>query len=278
MKKSWLNEKTVVLTGVTSGIGKLLAKKLIEKHGCKILGIGRNEKAVEEFKKELKEKSNLLVPYLFDVSKEENWKNFANELEEKNIQIDVLINNAGQLPKFKNFERYECEDFENIMKVNFMASVYSCKHLLPLLHNSKTPAIINVSSSASLCPLAGTSVYSSSKAALKSFTECLQEDLRKKVYVALVCPGFTKTEIFRNQNVEVDKIVDKFCSSCEKNTNRILKKIEKKKKRIVVGFDAHLMDGFYRHFPRTFSHTCSSVLKKSKIKLFAEVWNNKKDQ
>ena len=135
MKKSWLNEKTVVLTGVTSGIGKLLAKKLIEKHGCKIFGIGRNEQAIEEFKKELKEKSNLLMPYLFDVSKEENWKNFANELEEKNLQIDVLINNAGQLPKFKTFEKYECEDFENIMKVNFMASVYSCKHLLPLLHN-----------------------------------------------------------------------------------------------------------------------------------------------
>lgn len=277
MKKCWLNEKSVLLTGVTSGIGKQLAKKLIEKHNCKILGIGRNEKAIEELKKELKDKAKNLDYRLFDVSKEENWQNLAKEIKEKNIAIDILINNAGQLPKFKKFEKYETSDFENIMAVNFMSSVYSVKHLLPTIKKSKSPAIINVSSSASLCPLAGTSGYTASKSALKSFTECLIEDYRKEIYVAFVCPGFTKTEIFRNQKVEVDKIVDKFCSSCEKNTNRILKKIEKKKKRIVVGFDAHLMDIFYRHFPRTFSHTCSSVLKQSKIRLFAEVWNNKKD-
>lgn len=277
MKKCWLNEKTVILTGVTSGIGKLLAKKLIQNHNCHILGIGRNEKAIEELKNELGDKANLLEPHLFDVSKEENWKNLASELEEKNVNVDILINNAGQLPKFKKFEKYEASDFENIINVNFLSSVYSCTHILPLIKNSKTPAIINVSSSASLCPLAGTSAYSASKAALKSFTECLIEDYRKEIYIAYVCPGFTKTEIFRNQKVEIDKIVDKFCSSCEKNTNRILKKIKKRKRRIVVGFDAHLMDIFYRHFPRSFSHTCSSVLKKSKIKLFAEVWNNKKD-
>ena len=169
MKKCWLSEKTVILTGVTSGIGKLLAKKLIEKHNCKILGIGRNEKAIEELKSELKEKSNLLTAHLFDVSKEANWKNFAEQLKNENMQVDLLINNAGQLPKFKTFEKYECEDFENIMNVNFFASVYSCKHILPLLQKSKTPAIINVSSSASLCPLAGTSVYSSSKIPAAAF-------------------------------------------------------------------------------------------------------------
>lgn len=277
MKKCWLNEKSVLLTGVTSGIGKLLAKKLINEHNCKIFGIGRNEKAIEELKNELGDKKSNLDYRLFDVSNEENWKWLANDLQEKNINIDILINNAGQLPKFKKFEKYAPSDFENIMAVNFMASVYSVTHILPLLKKSSTPAIINVSSSAALCPLAGTSAYSSSKAALKSFTECLMEDYRKEIYVALVCPGFTKTEIFRNQKVEVDKIVDKFCSSCEKNTSRILKKIQKKKKRIVVGFDAHLMDFFYRRFPRSFSHTCSSVLKKSKIRLFGEVWNNKKD-
>jgi len=277
MKKNWLNNKTVLLTGVTSGIGRLLAKKLILNHNCHIVGIGRNQDAINELKIELKEKSNLLEYRLFDVSKEENWSNLKEDFIKKNIKIDILINNAGQLPKFKKFDSCSIVDFENIMQVNFMASVYSCHHLLPILMQSSTPSIINVSSSAALCPLVGTSAYSSSKSALKSFTECLIEDFRKKIYVAYVCPGFTKTEIFRNQKVEIDKIVDKFSSSCEKNTTRILKKLIKRKKRIVVGFDAKLMDFFYRLFPRTFSHTCGGVLKKSKIKLFAEVFNQKED-
>lgn len=277
MRKTWLNGKTILLTGVTSGIGRNLATKLILNHNCKIIGIGRNKDSIISLQADLGEKSNLFDYRLFDVSVEANWINLKNELYEKNIKIDILINNAGQLPKFKKFEGYSCQDYENIMNVNFFASLYSIKHLLPNIKTSDTPAIINVSSSASLCPLAGTSAYSASKSALKSFTECLIEDYRNQIYIAYVCPGFTKTGIFRNQKVEVDKIVDKFCSSCEKNTTRILKKIIKRKKRIIVGFDAHLMDKFYRHFPKSAPRTCSSVLKKSKIKLFAEVFNEQKD-
>ncbi len=272
MKKAWINGKTILLTGVTSGFGKLLAKKLITNHNCKIIGIGRNKQKILDFQEELGDKSNMLEYHLFDVSEEQNWINLKQELEEKNIVIDVLINNAGQLPSFKKFEKYSTDDFRNIMKVNFMASVCSINHLLPLLKKSSAPAIINISSSASLCALAGTSAYTASKSALKTFTECLIEDYRNEFYIAYVCPGFTKTDIFRNQTQEVDKIVDKFCSSCEKNTNRILKKIIKRKKRIIVGFDAKLMDTLYRHFPRTASHTCSSVMKKSKIKLFKDVF------
>ncbi len=277
MRKTWIDNKTILLTGVTSGIGRLLAKKLITKHRCKIFGIGRNEESILSLKSELGENANLLEYRLFDVSKEENWINLKNEFEEKKIGFDVLINNAGQLPKFKKFEDYSCCDYENIMNVNFFASVYSINHMLSILRKSTSPAIINISSSAALCPLAGTSAYSASKSALKSFTECLIEDYRKQIYISYVCPGFTKTGIFRDQNVQVDKIVDKFCSSCDKNTNRIIKKIIKRKKRIIVGFDAHLMDKFYRHFPKSASKTCSSVLKKSKIRLFAEVFNQKKD-
>jgi len=119
MKKNWLNNKTVLLTGVTSGIGRLLAKKLILNHNCHIVGIGRNQDAINELKIELKEKSNLLEYRLFDVSKEENWSNLKEDFIKKNIKIDILINNAGQLPKFKKFDSCSIVDFENIMQVNF---------------------------------------------------------------------------------------------------------------------------------------------------------------
>lgn len=276
MKKNWLFQKNVVLTGVSSGIGRQLAKLLIEKEDCHIIGIGRRENAIKELICELGEKAKNFEYRLFDVSNEENWKKFAEELIQKEQKVDVLINNAGQLPKFKKFKEDCADEINSIMQVNFFSSVYAITQLLPILRQSETPSIVNVSSSASLCPLAGTSAYTASKSALKTFTECLIEDYRKKIYIAYVCPGFTKTEIFRNQNVEVEKIVDWFSSSCKKNTSRIYKKMKKRRKRIIVGTDAKFMDFFYRHFPRTFSHTCSWVLKKSKIKLYADVFKEDK--
>ena len=90
MKKNWLYQKNIILTGVTSGIGKLLAKKLIEKFDCHVIGIGRRVEAMNDFAKELGEKSNLFEGYPFDVSNEENWKRFAKELSEKNMKIVIL--------------------------------------------------------------------------------------------------------------------------------------------------------------------------------------------
>ena len=269
MKKNWLDGKMILLTGATSGIGKELTIKLIKKHDCHVIGIGRNEEGMKKLKSELGEKSKNFEYKLFDVSIEENWHKCAQEIK----NVDVLINNAGILPKFKKFDSFKVEDAKKVVEINFMASVYSINAFLPILRKSKTPAIINVSSSAALCPLIGTSLYTASKSALKSFTECLMEDFRKEIYVAYVCPGFTKTNIFRNQQVEIEKIVQNFCSSCEKNTKRILKRIEKKKKRIVVGKDAIIMKIGYRLFPRTFPYVCAKVLKKSKIKLFQDVFS-----
>lgn len=274
MKKYILNDKTIVLSGVTSGIGKELALKLINKYNCHVIGIGRSKEKMEKLKNELGEKQNLLTEHFFDVSKEESWKDFANELKEKDVKVDMLINNAGILPEFDKFENINLEDFRKIMQTNFMASVISCKCLLPILKQSQNPAIINVSSSISLCPLPGTTAYASSKSALKFFTESLIEEYRSSIYVAYVCPGTTRTEIFRNQNCEIEKIVQSFATSCDKITNKIIKKIIKRKRRIVVGFDAKLMDFFYRHFPRTFSHTCAKILKKSKIKMYQKVFKD----
>lgn len=272
MKHKWIHSKNVLISGASSGIGRELTKILIKTYNCNVVGIGRNEKAMLELQEELGDLAKNFSYKLFDVSIKENWKKLSEEFSNSNFQLDVLINNAGMLPKFDKFGKYDLESFEKIINVNYFSSVYSIHYFLNNIKKSSTPAIINVSSSAALCPLAGTSSYSSSKSALKAFTECLIEDYRKDIYIAYVCPGFTKTNIFRDQGVKTEKLIDLVSSSCEKNTKKIVKKIVKKRKRIVVGFDAKLMDTFYRHFPRTFSHTCSKVLKKSKIKLYENVF------
>lgn len=280
MKKSWINNKTIILTGVTSGIGRELCKKLIVSNNCTILGIGRSKEKIESLKEELKDKKDNLKPYLFDVSEEKNWIKFCNEIQD--IPCDILINNAGILPPFETFEnlcnkeRIEKETFVNdiqkVMKTNFMSAVMACGYLDSKLRESSTPAIINISSSSALCPLPGISIYSASKSAIKNFTECLI--LEKNYYVSLICPGFTKSDIFRYQKCQTkNKLIDMVSSSLDKMTNKIYKAICKKKKRCVFGIDAKWMDRLYRLAPKKSPRLFGKILKKSKIELFKDVFD-----
>src|SRR5699024_365412 len=126
-------------------------------------------------------------------------------LAESGRRPDVLNNNAASLPKLGRFGHYSVEAIEKAMTINFYSAVYSMHALLPLLLESSSPAIINIDSSAALMSLAGTSVYSASKAALKALTESMREEMRGRCYIGIVCPGFTKTDIFRNQGSSDEK-------------------------------------------------------------------------
>lgn len=269
----WLKNKKVVLTGASSGIGKEITKILIEKYDCFVLGIGQNGQKMIELKNLLKEKSHHFSYNLFDVSSKENWDKFVKELEDKNWEADMLINCAGMLPKFDRFENYSLELLDVVMKTNFYSAVYAIKAMLPILKKSQSPAIVNVSSSASLCALPGITYYTASKSALKNFTEALASEYKNKIYVGLICPGFTRTNIFRNQDKQVEKsIVYKFSMNVDKMAKKIVKAIKRKKKRAVIGSDACLMNMLYKLCPKSAGDICGGVLKKFKVELFEDVF------
>lgn len=270
MRKKWYFGKTVLVTGASSGFGKLLSAKLIKEHGCKVIGIARSQSKLEEIKNSL---GKNFTYYCFDVGVEENWKEFANTILNDQINVNMLINNAGVLPPFSRFENFSLQEIERTFATNFFASVYSVKHLLPLLKKCPDSAIINISSSAALSTVAGTSIYSATKSALKSFTESIMLE-NKDIYVSTVCPGFAKTDIFRSQkslNEKENFLISAVCSDPKKIVNKMLKKIARKKKRIVLGADAKLMDIFTRLFPTLTPRIISWVIKKSKVSLFENV-------
>ena len=277
MSKNWIDNKTVIITGASAGIGKGVTEMLIKKHNCKVIGIARSKEKTEKFVEELGEYAKNFSYRLFDVSSKENWEEFAEYLKENNIQPDVLINNAGILPKFNKTQNYSIEDIEKVMDINFYSAVYSINALLPMILKSESPAIINVASSAALMALAGTSTYSASKGALKSFTESLREDLRGKCYVTVICPGFTKTDIFRNQDSNTakgEKMINAISTNCDKMVNMIVKGIERKKELMIFGFDAQFMKIFGRLTPVQGGRLFSAVMKMSKLPLFDAVFKD----
>lgn len=280
--KKWLYDKNVVITGASSGIGFFLAKILAVKYGCNIIGTGRNENKLINAKKQIdqilegqkqrKKHQKGSYNYIsFDVSKLDEWKQFKSQLENRNFNIDILINNAGVFLPFENFESQDLDKALKLIQINFVSHLYAYKTFGQTL-KAKKGALINVASSSALCPVVGASVYSASKAATKNFTESLRVEHRRDMYVALVCPGFADTDLFREQ--ELSKLVKSICMPAEKMAKKIVRKIARKRRRIVVGFDAHLMSGFYRMFPSLAGKTIASVLKLAHDPMFDKVFEN----
>ena len=280
MKKCWLDGKTVVISGASSGIGRELSKKLILRHDCHVLGIGRSKEKFEAILDSLGEKKDHLEYYTFDVSDKSSWEQFAEKIKDRGI--DILINNAGVLPPFASFDRLvelseketgdKCDGLERVMRVNYMSILYATTYLLPIIEKSSSPALINVASSAGLCALPGISVYSASKGAVKNFTESLR--LEKKYYVGLICPGFTKTDIFRSQTRSMDgKLINFIATSLEKMANKIYKGIKRKRRRMVFGMDAKIMDGWYRHFPRRSLTFFRDVMRGAHAEIFRDIFD-----
>jgi short-subunit dehydrogenase len=276
MGKRWIQDKTIVISGASGGIGFSVAKMLIDKYNCKVIGIARNEQKILNAIQTLGDKKDNFSYRIFDVAQKENWLNFYNELVEKGIQVDVLINNAGFMLPFTKFENLTDTEIDEIINTNFISVINSTKIFLPLLKKSSTPAIVNVASSAGLCAVVGQSMYCATKHAVKGFTETLQQDYKKQIYFGGVYPGFIKTDILNRQNVDdkSSKLVSKMMMPLNKASNRIVKRLSKKKKRTVIGFDGCFMGFFGRLFPKFTPSVIRSVLKSSNLELFEGVFEN----
>jgi short-subunit dehydrogenase len=264
MKRLDYTNKIVVLSGASSGIGKEIARELITKHNCLVLAIARNEERLNATRNELGEN---YVPFAFDVSNRQGWENLAEFLQKSLLRVDILINCAGALPKFDTIEGTSIEALEGAMAVNYLSQVYACKLLLPYIND--LGAIVNISSASALCPFGFTGAYGASKSASMQFSQTLSAELRD-IRVSTVLPGFVRTDIMKNQeiNSKEAKLIKKFSADCHKTVKRLLRRVSSRKRRIVLGADAHFLSFLYRVFPRTAPRLITWFLRKSGLELF----------
>lgn len=264
MNKFWFYGKLVIVTGASSGIGRALTQKL-SSCGAKIVGVGRSEKSLEELRTTLHD----FTPFVGDVSTESFWLKLSDYLRDNGLIPQLIINCAGVMPQFKKVVSTSQSEYTNVFDVNLFAAIRSVELIAK---KTQDCAVVNVASSAALCPVGGQSGYCASKSALKAYTECLAVEEEKR-YVGLFMPGFAFTKIFREQELSKKdvKLIKKFASSPEKIANKIFSGIAKKKKRLVIGFDAKLMSFFYKLFPKATVKIIRKVLKKTNLKMFEAI-------
>lgn len=186
--------RTVIITGASSGIGKALAEELAQRGANLVLG-ARQYVTLCEITANLEAKYAIkALAVQADVSKEEDCEQLIKQTVSTFGGVDVLINNAG-LSMRALFNDLDLSVIKNLMDVNFWGTVYCTKYALPEILKTKG-SIVAVSSIAGYRGLPGRTGYSSSKFAMNGFMEALRTELLKTgVHVMVACPGFTTSNI-----------------------------------------------------------------------------------
>ena len=189
-----LKDKTVIITGASSGIGKACAEKFA-KQGANLVLAARQYDVLCAIKQDLEKRFEIQVlPIQCDVSKEDECRNLIDQAVSVFKKIDVLVNNAG-ISMRALFNDLDLVVLRNLMDVNFWGAVFCTKYALPALLKSKG-SVVGISSVAGYHGLPGRTGYSASKFAMNGFLESLRiENLKTGLHVLIVAPGFTASNI-----------------------------------------------------------------------------------
>ena len=196
--------KNIIVTGGSLGIGKETAKSLVEK-GANVLITGRSEERLQNAK--LYTNADILE---FDIADFDNLTQNAKKcLEILDNRVDVLINNAG-IGVRASVEELNIHDFLKVFNVNVFGLSLFTKEIIPLMKAKKSGTIINIGSTASLKGYKNGSIYSSSKFAVRCFTQCWQAELRPfNIRVCQVNPSEVTTAFANKERVERKEIHNK---------------------------------------------------------------------
>ena len=194
-----LENKNIIVTGATGGIGNSIIKKL-HKNGANILASGTKIEKLEELKK----KFNNLKILDFDISQSSKIETFIEDAsKELNGSLDCIINNAG-VTQDNLVIRMSLEEWKKVIDINLTSTFLMCKFAIKKMLKNKRGKIINITSVVGHTGNLGQSNYTASKAGIVAMSKSLAiEYAKKNININCISPGFIKTAM-------TDKIDEKF--------------------------------------------------------------------
>jgi len=190
-----LSNRTIPITGGTSGIGLELARQLLERKNTVII-TGREQQRLDEAKSKLPGVHAIQS----DSSKPEQVELLRREILARFPALDTLVNNAGIMRNLNLNQDRALPDVTQEINTNLSGPIQMVQAFLPHLKSCKSALIVNVSSGLAFVPFPLSPVYSASKAGMHAFTRCLRVQLRSSgVTVVELAPPGVETPLFRGE-------------------------------------------------------------------------------
>lgn len=263
--------KVAAVTGAGSGIGRELAVRLA-RSGCDLALCDVDEERLAGTVDTALVRSGRAVKVSssrVDVSDRQAVYEWAEEVASGHGKVNMIFNNAG-VALGSSIEGVSYEDFEWLFGINFWGVVYGTKAFLPHLKASGEGHVVNISSVFGLISVPSQSAYNAAKAAVGGFTEALRMELEMSgapVSATCVYPGGIKTDVARSARMDAsiadlgldaengrEKFEKLFVTEPEKAAKVILEGVRKDDRRVLIGADAHVIDGMARLLPGGYQH------------------------
>ena len=223
--------KTVLITGGCSGIGKIMARKSLERGCQKLIIWDINDEGLMQTKEDFSNLGGEIFTYKIDLSNLDEIKINAQRVRTEVGSVDILINNAG-IVVGKYFHEHTHEQIDKSMSINATALMHTTLEFLPGMIAKNSGAICNIASSAGLISNPKMSVYASSKWAVVGWGDSVRlemEQLKKNISVTTIMPFFINTGMFDGVKSKVLPILEP-----ERTSERIIKAIEKETKMFAL--------------------------------------------
>ncbi|MGK0294448.1 MAG: 3-hydroxy acid dehydrogenase/malonic semialdehyde reductase [Ulvibacter sp.] len=208
-----MKNKTALITGATSGIGRATAR-LFAKNGVRLIICGRRQDRLDALALELQKHTEVLI-LNFDVRNKVRVFEMIASLSEAFSKIDILINNAGNAHGLDTFQDGSLDDWDAMIDINVKGLLYVSKAVIPKMIARKSGHIINIGSTAGKEVYPKGNVYCASKHAVDAINQGMRLDLNGMgIKVGAINPGLVETEFsevrFKNDNERAEKVYQGF--------------------------------------------------------------------
>ncbi len=188
-----LNDQRIILTGATGGIGTELAKQLLP-YGCKLGLVGRSQEKLAQLQQQLNANDNVSL-ITADITTSDGRQQIVEQMEKNFHGYDMLINAAG-IMDFPSVLEQSDDRIDAVFKTNVIAPMQLCKKVIPYMLSQNKGHIVNVGSTFGSIGFAWFTSYSSSKFALRGFSQALRRELAETpIKISYIAPRAVKTSL-----------------------------------------------------------------------------------
>ncbi|GAB4530479.1 MAG: SDR family oxidoreductase [Pleurocapsa sp.] len=190
---SGIENKVVIITGASSGLGEATARRLA-KNGAKLMLAARREERLKELVSEIEQQGGTAKYQLTDVTDCSQIEALVKATHQAYERIDVLVNNAGLMP-LSPLDEIKVDEWEKMIDVNIKGLLYGLAAVLPIMRQQKSGHIVNISSVAGHKVFPGGTVYCATKFAVKAISEGIRLESNGEIRVTNISPGAVDTEL-----------------------------------------------------------------------------------